>query len=357
MNRLTRQTIRRFLPLIKIVIAIVVAIGLLIAVRSSLEQWNEQTASVEQQLTQLDREMAAASGSHREELAVRRSAIEATIPSLANLSWRGMACAALLYACGLVPSGFVLRSALKTMGESPRTSICLASQLLGHVGKYVPGKAMVIVLRAGGLSRDGIRPLTTTICVFMETFLMMAVGAALSGAIIIWLPVPTWMTWAAALVAIVASIPTFPGVLRRIVATVSTTETATVDPRQVDQRQSTSFFFVGWGWSLLSWLLIGASFAVLVSSIPSITPMPPMGSLFAVSTASIGLAMVVGFASLLPGGAGIRELVLTTLLATAVGSAHALLSAIAARLMYIAVEAIVALAAWLWLTRCAKQTR
>jgi uncharacterized membrane protein YbhN (UPF0104 family) len=339
------------LPWIKGLILLAVVIGLAIAVRSAMNQWDEQSERVQHQLANLDHQIETASGQSLEDLSAKRAAIDKTVPRLSNLSWPGLSLSLLLYACGLVPSAFVLRSALATMGERPRVSTCVASQLIGHVGKYVPGKAMVIVLRAGGLARDGVRPLTATISIFMETFLMMAVGAALSGAIIFWLPVPAWMTWAAALVAITASIPTFPGVLRRIVAKVASTRGEVVQSSEVDVVQSNRFFFVGWGWSLLSWLLIGISFAVLVASIPSARPLPPMLPLIAIATASIGLAMVVGFASLLPGGAGIRELVLTTLLATSVGPAHALLAAIAARLMYIVVESVVATAAWIWLRR------
>ncbi|NND99442.1 MAG: hypothetical protein HKN47_19170, partial [Pirellulaceae bacterium] len=40
-----------------------------------------------------------------------------------------------------------------------------------------------------------------------------------------------------------------------------------------------------------------------------------------------------------------------TILATSIGTAHALLAAIAARIMFIAVEAICAGAAWWWLQR------
>ena len=59
--------------------------------------------------------------------------------------------------------------------------------------------------------------------------------------------------------------------------------------------------------------------------------------------------MVIGFASLLPGGAGIRELVVTTVLAVALGATHAILAAIAARILFVVVEGCVALSSTLWL--------
>ena len=65
----------------------------------------------------------------------------------------------------------------------------------------------------------------------------------------------------------------------------------------------------------------------------------------------MSLAVVIGFASLLPGGAGIRELVITTVLAVSLGPTHAILAAIAARLLFAAVEGLVAVFCWLWLRR------
>ena len=206
---------------------------------------------------------------------------------------------------------------------------------------------MVIVLRAGGLSVDRISVVTSTIGVFMETLLMMAVGAAVAGIVICWLPVPIWMIAGAALVAVAASVPTLPPILKRVALKVSHRRPAA--DRKTPDISSTQFFLVGWIWSLLSWVLIGISFTLLTQAIPDPSPAPATSFEFAVCTAAIALAMVVGFASLLPGGAGVRELVLTTVLAQAVGPTTALLAAIAARLMFIAVEAICALCAWAWL--------
>ena len=84
--------------------------------------------------------------------------------------------------------------------------------------------------------------------------------------------------------------------------------------------------------------MIGASFACLVNSIPGGAPKFSTAIVFAASVASIALAMVVGFASLLPGGAGVRELTLAVVLAPVIGNSQALLAAILARLLFIVVE-------------------
>ena len=91
---------------------------------------------------------------------------------------------------------------------------------------------------------------------------------------------------------------------------------------------------------------------MLVAAIPGFTiadaeDLPGVVQLYLVCTAAISLAVVIGFASLLPGGAGIRELVVTTVLAVSLGATHAILAAIAARVIFAVVEGFVALICWL----------
>ncbi|NND99335.1 MAG: hypothetical protein HKN47_18605 [Pirellulaceae bacterium] len=340
------------LRLAKWMIALAVAVGLVLATRSALDQWQHETDKIQRQIAELDQQIALPDPpTDRDSLIQQRDRLIANIPSLQNLGWDKVALSALLYAIGIFFPGLVLHDAVRSLGARATYGTAIASQLLGHAGKYVPGKAMVIVLRAGGLSVDGVQPIRATISVFMETLLMMGVGATLACIVIFWLPVPTWMTWSALAVAVLASVPTIPPILKRVAARV-----AKMTPSDFDfnDRGSSSlgFFLTGWAWSLVSWLFIGASFTAIVLSIPSVTASPPsLLVITAVSTAAIALAIVIGFASLLPGGAGVRELVITTILATSIGTAHALLAAIAARIMFIAVEAICAGAAWWWLRR------
>ena len=341
----------------KFVIALLVSGGLLVAGNSAVEQWQNHVDSLKQQITRLDQQISEQSDpQQRTNLTSKREALALSVPSMANLRWERIVLASLLYGAGIFVPGLVLHAALRSLGESPRWRTSVAAQLLGHAGKYVPGKAVVIVLRAGALSIDEVSPVRATVSVFMETLLMMAVGAAVAGVVIVGLPVPVWMKWSSVCVAFAASIPTVPPILRRVAARVSHTESSHLEndasPSNATSISSLQFFVTGWGWSLVSWIIIGASFTMLVSAIPTVADSPPSsGRLFAVSTAAIALAMVVGFASLLPGGAGVRELVLTTVLATAIGSAHALLAALAARLMFIAVESVCAAVSWLWIRR------
>jgi len=329
----------------KWIILAIVAIGLLMASRKAIEQWKTESANLQADIDLIHQSVAKmVPGPKRTEMEQKQERLEKSRPSIANLRWGRIGIAALLYAVALVPAALVLRRALTSLGQNPRVATSIAAQLMGHVGKYVPGKAMVIVLRVSAMSVDDVRPLATTIAVFVETFILMAVGAAVAGLVVLWLPVPTWIMVTALLFAVVASLPTLPPILRRVAARVSKVKVS-----EIDSLFGVGLVVYGWSLSLLSWSLFGASFAVLITAIPSSSPLPPPIELYMTATAAISLAMVVGFASLVPGGAGVRELVLTTVLGVSIGAGHGLLAAIAMRVLTIVVEVILAAGSWFWL--------
>mgnify|MGYP001817650807 FL=1 len=201
-NPAGRATLMR---VVKGLIAIVVAIGLYFAARSALDQWNAQRDELSAAIDELDDKIEATDGQpEREILIQQRRRLQANIPRLGNLRWRWLGLSAILYALALIPPALLLHRAVTALGQHPRISTSIAAQLIGHVGKYVPGKAMVVVLRTGALSRDGVKLVASTISVFMETFLRMAVGGAVAGVVVLWLPVPTWMTVTALAVAVAA---------------------------------------------------------------------------------------------------------------------------------------------------------
>ena len=93
-----------------------------------------------------------------------------------------------------------------------------------------------------------------------------------------------------------------------------------------------------WGWSILSlgWILLAASLATLLLALqgPAQTLSIGSPSLWAASMAAISLSMVAGFLSLLPGGAGVRELVVSLILQPLVGPVTALLAALGIRVTH-----------------------
>lgn len=237
-----------------------------------------------------------------------------------------------------------------------------AAQLLGHVGKYVPGKAFVVVLRASALSPRGVDPMAVSIAIFVETFLMMAVGSVAAGVILVaasfnGLVVPAWVTASAGAIAVLAVTATLPVVLRVVVSRLTGSS---------DQQLRSSFtgklVARSWFWSLVGWIFVSSSLIATVMAMPTFDAMrgdmmrgdtvfADLVMVSAVASAGVMLAMVIGFASLLPGGAGIRELTLTTVLGVVVDPATALLSALALRGVFLGTEMLLAAIAWIFLKR------
>ncbi|TWU39108.1 hypothetical protein Q31b_41910 [Novipirellula aureliae] len=341
-----KSMLRRIL---KRIVIIVVIVGLVLATRSAVQQWRFEASRLNEEVTQVELKIASQPDSdERVALIQKRDQMRRSLPTLGNLYWTRIAMAAALYALGLLPNAMVLGGWLSVFGHRPNRLLIIAAQTLGHIGKYVPGKAMVVVMRVGALSKASVPAVPATISVFLETFMMMAVGAAVAGVIICTLPVPPWMLAAAVIGAIVASLPTLPPLLQPI-----TNRLIGRDTRLGSRAWAACAS--GWGWSILSWLCIGSSFAMLVSAIPSAAAPPDWKTAFLsvwpMSTAAISLAMVIGFVSLIPGGAGVREFVLATILGLAIGATQALLAAILARLVFIVVECLMALIASRYIQR------
>ena len=330
--------------IVKCSIALLVVVALCLAGNAAWTQWKAEKTKLTGAIADLDRQLKTADPAVRNDLIKQRDQLTHSLPRWSTIRWSRCLWAAILYALGLVPSGFLLHRALKSFDQHSSLGTSVAAQLIGHMGKYVPGKAMVIVIRAGVLSRDGVRPLPATISIFLETFLMMAVGGAVAGFVVLWLPVPAWIAVMSVGVALAASVPTVPPVLRAV-----TQKLVKKSLPESEIEIGWGLVVAGWAWSTLSWLLIGAAFTMLVTAIPAAEPLPPLYELYLVATAAISLAIVIGFASLLPGGAGVRELVVTTVLGVALGPVHGILSAIAARILFMIVEASLAAGSWGWL--------
>ncbi|TWT64754.1 lysylphosphatidylglycerol synthase transmembrane domain-containing protein [Allorhodopirellula solitaria] len=376
----------RWLAWIKRAVFLLVVIGLISAASQAAQRWHAETAALTAEAERLRRE-AASEPDPVLAAALRQDAQrhESAIPGWGNVRWGYAALAGLMYAAGLVPPGWVLHRGLQALSVPCSRRRAVAAQLLGHAGKYIPGKAMVVFLRVGAIlpksssavaassdvgpssAGEALHAHTTSLdprgqapvstrpigrvasCVFFETLLMMGVGGAVAGLLLWRSPLPDWVRLIAAAMAIGSLIPLCPPLLRRLLAFIAARRKIKPDQNPAAREETFSpdsitwsLLIQCWGLSLISWALIGGAFALLIASIPSFEPLPAASELAAVATAAISLGMVLGFASLLPGGAGVREYVTLLVLTPVIGSTHALLAVIAARLMFIIVEALMA---------------
>lgn len=275
--------------------------------------------------------------------------------STANFPWQQvrwplLAVAGGLYLLGSLPSALFWWLALRALGQRPELLETIRAFYIGHLGKYVPGKAMVVVIRSDLVQSDRVDPTAAGVSVFVETLTLMAVGAFLAGALLLFyfrdqllLQGVAWGLLA------VAGLPTLPPVFRRLVLW---TQASRLNPELERNLDGLDFRLLATGWLLAatSWLLLGLSFWATLAALPPtlFEVAEPMVRLNAplealpIATAAVALAMVAGFLSLIPGGAGVRETVLTTLLAGMVGPVAAILAALLLRVVWLLAELLAA---------------
>jgi uncharacterized membrane protein YbhN (UPF0104 family) len=264
-----------------------------------------------------------------------------------------------LYLAGICCNGRYYGRLLKAGATPIATFPSMRAYLISHLGKYVPGKAMVVIMRAGLSVPYGARAATSAIATFYETLVMMACGGllaalgfALAGASPRFeLPLPRRGTLDLELYQLAALLGlgmglgflvlVLPPVFRRL-GTVTSLPFGKLASEAMP-RISGGLLLEGLLWSSASWILLGCS------QIEAAHGFRPLGkseylSLIGVVIASVALATVAGFVvAVLPGGLGIREGVLMYALAPAIGEDQAVVAALALRLIWVAAELLVAL--------------
>jgi uncharacterized membrane protein YbhN (UPF0104 family) len=266
--------------------------------------------------------------------------------------------AGVLYLAGLACCGRFYERVLQSSSSPIALMPALRAYLVSHLGKYVPGKAMVVVMRAGLSVPYGARPATAAIATFYETLVMMASGALLaalgfaiagsSPLLELDLPIVGKLSLEmyriscllALGLAIAFLVVVLPPVFRRLSLIVSLPF-----PRvgaDALPRFSSGLLARGLLWTAAGWLLLGYS---QIEVAHAFTPLAKSqySALFPVVVASVALATVAGFVvAVLPGGLGVREGVLMYALAPALGEDVAVIAALALRLVWVAAEVLAA---------------
>jgi uncharacterized membrane protein YbhN (UPF0104 family) len=244
-----------------------------------------------------------------------------------------------LYLGGLAPSGWYWHRLICQLGGTPTLGQTLRSYYIGHLGKYVPGKAMVIVLRAGLLRGQQVDVVLASATIFLETLTSMAVGALVAAAIVgVWFRENAWLVGAALAMAAITGLPVVPPVFRRVAQFL---RLGKAHPTLIDRLAHVDLRTLAAGWTAIAagWFLIGLSLwaarrAIGLESIDFLADWPRY-------TAAVSLATVAGFLSFIPGGLGVRDAVLMEVLALGLAqdaAATALVSALLLRLIWLLAE-------------------
>ena len=272
----------------------------------------------------------------------------------------GLLAAGGLYLAGLVACGAyfwrVLAAGPTPVGPYP----AIRAYLISHLAKYVPGKAMVVVVRSALVAPDGARPAASAFATLYETLVMMAAGGLLAGAGLLAVPrsgaaapgspgdtiAPPgslaalgFAAGAGFLVLVWPGVfPRLAGLIRRPLRGVG----ADAVPRL-----STRLLLEGLAWAALGWTLLGLSQVAVIRAVGvGAADGPTLGAAdWPTVVASVALATVAGFAvPIAPGGLGVREWVLWTSLAATLDRDRAVVAALVLRLVWVAAEVAVALA-------------
>jgi uncharacterized membrane protein YbhN (UPF0104 family) len=253
-----------------------------------------------------------------------------------HLGW--LAAAGALYLLGLGFSAVYWRRLLRQVGQHPTWFTVIRAYYIGHLGKYVPGKAWALLLRASLAGGPRVKPGYAGLTAFYEVLTTMAAGALLAAMLLALLLPDTaaavdWLAfrrllasptpgqalpgrWPFVLVALCLfvpiAVPLLPPLFNRVAHRLS------LPFREKDAaplaRLEARVLPEGLALTMVGWALLGAStWAALRATAPDI---PWTWELWGRITAFMGIAYVIGFAVLvMPGGLGVRELFLTLFLA------------------------------------------
>lgn len=273
-----------------------------------------------------------------QQLSQKAQAIEHKVRNFWQASPAGLVLAGAIYALGMLPGSLFWRQCLKALGQPNHLLTTLWAYFYGNLGKYFPGKAMVIILRVAALHRLGIKKTATSITIFMETLTMMSVGGAMAGLCMIVLNIDWRLTLLSLGLLVATFLPTYPPLLRVLLPRLQ----RGVDPHELEvwsSRIDGRLFVRGWLYLTVTWVAFGLSLIVVLRSLPVADLKQASELTFVLSCfGACALAVVMGFVSLIPGGAGVREAVLSIVLAPVVGPAAALCGAIWLRIVWLATE-------------------
>ncbi len=249
-----------------------------------------------------------------------------------------------LFLLAQIPMAWFWHAAMRHLGQRPRFWDSLCAYFIGGLGKYVPGKAMVVVMRAGLVRSPNADPTVAALCVFIETLTMMAVGGFVGAVYLIWQDAPagrfSFMLLVAVGLMLATGVPTLPPIFRRVVKLLRVSK-AKADIDQLLGRLDFKLMAYGWLANLIAWPIMGLSLWATLQAIPGTreaagSPIEHLPLL----TAATSLAMVAGFLSLLPGGVGVRELVLDVLMKPQFGSL-AIIAVVLLRLVWLVTELLI----------------
>ena len=234
--------------------------------------------------------------------------------------------ALLCYLAGMAVFADFWRRAVGSLGGKLTWLECHSAYFVSQLGKYVPGKAWVILIRYGLIGGNRLSFRAVTASSVYETFSVMGFGALLSFLVLLVLgsdPTLLWLALGLSAALLAASHPPVSAWIAKVAGWGSGREEEPVP------LPSWRVFWKGTPLLILGWVLAGASFPLAGAGIG--VAYPGLREVMLAGAAS-GLAVAAGFVVLVaPAGLGVREWLLVQTLGPSVGEGPAALVAVAAR--------------------------
>jgi hypothetical protein len=244
-----------------------------------------------------------------------------------------------LYILGLGCSAWFWIRLLESLGQRPAALPAIRAYYLGHLGKYLPGKAWALVVRAGLAQGAGVKVGVAGVTSLYEVLTTMAAGALLA-AVLFAVGAPDtsspgdWSAWrriftghdpetgpldrkdlvALALgMLVLVGLPILPPIFNRLVKRLRSLRnllarqpvSEMVDPRRLHIRMIV--LLEGLVMTAVGWMLLGASLWAVLQAVldePRFMTLAEWGQLSAI----LSLAYVAGFiVFFMPSGIGVRE--------------------------------------------------
>jgi uncharacterized membrane protein YbhN (UPF0104 family) len=96
-----------------------------------------------------------------------------------DVDWKPawLAAAGGVYLIGLAFSAWFWRDAIRSLGGDPDWITLVRAYYVGHLGKYVPGKTLLIIMRTAMMHGPKVRTSVAVVTMVYETLIFMAAGA------------------------------------------------------------------------------------------------------------------------------------------------------------------------------------
>jgi uncharacterized membrane protein YbhN (UPF0104 family) len=246
-----------------------------------------------------------------------------------------------LYLLGLLPQAIFWQRVAVRAGQPVELGEGIRAFYISQLGKYVPGKWMVILLRRAMVRRAAVENTVVAASIFYDTFTSMAVGAAISALLlVVWYP-EQWLLAAAALGAVaLLGVPTVPRCFRWLLHRLGVDK---LNPTVGEKfnHLGARLIVVGWISITCGWLVQGMSLWATLRAMGAVDGGPWVD--LSLHTVAVALGVVAGFVSQIPGGLVMREWISGELLEPRYGPSVALVSTIVYRLVLLSSELVISI--------------